>query len=527
MSSTNQKGAGMSEGFIRYEERPSGVYARHCRPKRDGKRVYHETINIGVVIDKNNDVYKNRKLGIFKYTIKDGFMSLENKKLDQNYNINLTKYMAEKLIVDFGDVWFINELLKASNYHSIIEKTMPDQSDTLFSLILFKMSTMCLAYTHASEWYKGSYTSFLYPKASIESPLISKFLSNIGEESVYRRFFQHHLDFIKGVDDDLALLIDSTGLPNSINFDLTQVNNHNGVISNEIRLIYVVDRKRKLPVYFRYIAGNIVDVNTICTTFSELFAQDVNIKNLVADAGYLSEENINKFYEYNIPFLIRLQSNRIIYKNLVKKYSSSITDLKNGFLYGDRILYVVKDTINLYGHKGYAYILKDKIRSDNEERNISKNYLNEIEEIKEINDEEKDKLLQNTKSKIIKAGLFILISSVDLDIKDVLPLYYTRQTIEQTFDFVKNFGDLLPVRNHTEETFRGHMIVSFIITTILTIIDNYLKNFKLYPLSAIVAMKNLKAKVYDDIIIVSEPNKTMNELVNYINIEIPKNISLL
>ena len=51
-----------------------------------------------------------------------------------------------------------------------------------------------------------------------------------------------------GIDD--GILIDSSGLPNSIRFPLTVVNNHNGVISEEIRLIYVVQQKQDCPYFF-------------------------------------------------------------------------------------------------------------------------------------------------------------------------------------------------------------------------------------------------------------------------------------
>ena len=60
-----------------------------------------------------------------------------------------------------------------------------------------------------------------------------------------------------------GVLVDSTGLPNDIQIPITAVDNHNHVISNEARLILVVDRKSGLPLYFRYVAGNIVDGSTL------------------------------------------------------------------------------------------------------------------------------------------------------------------------------------------------------------------------------------------------------------------------
>jgi hypothetical protein len=47
-----------------------------------------------------------------------------------------------------------------------------------------------------------------------------------------------------------ALLIDSTKLPSDINFQLSAVENLEGVISNEARLVYAIECFTKMPIYF-------------------------------------------------------------------------------------------------------------------------------------------------------------------------------------------------------------------------------------------------------------------------------------
>ena len=58
----------------------------------------------------------------------------------------------------------------------------------------------------------------------------------------------------------------------------------------EIRLIYVIDRRNGMPVYFRYCPGNIVDVSTLCTTVAELSQYGVSTDYAIVDAGYFSED---------------------------------------------------------------------------------------------------------------------------------------------------------------------------------------------------------------------------------------------
>ena len=42
-------------------------------------------------------------------------------------------------------------------------------------------------------------------------------------------------------------------------------------------------------------------------------------------------------------------------------------------------------------------------------------------------------------------GLFGVISGREYSCDEILPVYYQRQQVEQTFDFAKNYTKLLPV----------------------------------------------------------------------------------
>ena len=55
----------------------------------------------------------------------------------------------------------------------------------------------------------------------------------------------------------------------------------------------------------------------------------------------------------------------------------------------------------------------------------------------------------------------MIISSEDMKPDEILPLYYTRQQIEQVFDISKNYAEILPLRVHSEETFRGVKVKEF------------------------------------------------------------------
>ncbi len=143
------------------------------------------------------------------------------------------------------------------------------------------------------------------------SQRISEALADIGSEDAKRSFFREYIKFLEafspspaseGIDD--GILIDSSGLPNAVHFPLAEVNNHNGVISQEVRLIYVVQQRTGLPLFFRYVAGNVIDVSTITRTIAELKANGVNTKFAILDAGYYTEVNAENENTFRGPLMM-------------------------------------------------------------------------------------------------------------------------------------------------------------------------------------------------------------------------------
>jgi hypothetical protein len=256
--------------------------------------------------------------------------SLESGIIEQQVQIN------EKLILDFGDSFLLDEIIKKTGLRSLIERAFSGMSDTVLALLFYRILTSNSANCYAQVWWEGAYARILYPKASMQSQRISEILQELGDESHQRRFFHEYLRYISSKCSK-GILVDSTGLPNDILFPLTAINNHNGVISNEAGLILVVDRQSGLPLYFRYVAGNIVDVSTLKTTLSELRAYGVDANYAIVDAGYYSEGNIQELQSAGISFIMRLNPNRKLYKELVAKHAADLEDAKNHFLYATRV----------------------------------------------------------------------------------------------------------------------------------------------------------------------------------------------
>ena len=491
----------MAKGFIRYEMKKGIEYASVYRAKRVGSKKTNDVEYLGRVIDKEKGIYKNRERGVFTFTLENGIV-------EQQPMIN------EKLILDFGDSFLLNEIIQKAELKNLIEKVFSGISDTVLALLFYRVLSSDNANYYAQLWWEGSYARILFPKALMQSQRISEVLQELGDESYHRRFFQEYLCYISSKCSK-GILIDSTGLPNDIHFPLTAINNHNGVISNEARLILVVDKQSGLPLYFRYAAGNIVDVTTLKTTLNEIRTYGIDVNYAIVDAGYYSENNIKELQEAQISFIMRLIPNRKLYKELVAKHIGDLEDAKNLVKYRERLVYIKRVSIDLFGKEGYAYIAEDIDRKHDE----IKKYVRAALDNNDISADEMNAAIRTK-------GLFILLAADKIDISEILPLYYTRQTIEQVFDVGKNNVELLPLRVHGIDAFRGHLLISFIASAIYISSNQMLKASDVCATGAFHIMRNLKCKVFDKKIIVQETNKKMNDIAKHLKLTYPSELPL-
>jgi transposase len=106
-----------------------------------------------------------------------------------------------------------------------------------------------------------------------------------------------------------------------------------------------------------------------------------------------------------------------------------------------------------------------------------------------------------------------------------LPLYLSRNSVEQIFDIGKNCVDLLPLRTHNELTFRGHLMVSFFATIVYVLTTQMLDTTNFSPTGIYHCMRNLSISYYDNNkFIIKELDKKMNDIVKHFKFDLPKSI---
>ncbi len=512
--------------YINYKMKGGIEYAMVVTSIRKGNTVVKDkTLYLGRVVDKEAGIFKSREHGVFTYDLETNTFAPMPAGYEEPKTQRKTKYpLRPTLVVSFGDVFLLDEYIKKSGLDKAVDATGYHNPDTLHALLAFYILSP-LANSHAMDWWELTYAKYLYPRAQMASQRISDALADIGSEDSKRCFFREYYKFLEKADGkelldkpngmDDGILIDSSGLPNSIHFPLTAVNNHNGIVSEEIRLIYVVQQRTGLPLFFRYVAGNVIDVTTLTRTIAELKANGVNTKFAILDAGYYTGVNADVLLEAGISFITRLKSNFKIYKQVVKEHLSSLENRENLVRYNKRLVYV-KCVPCMVGEKNdrpaYAYLCKDLSMKHELEKHL-------VERAEDENLSGGD-IFDAMQSQ----GIFILIASRKISKENLLPLYYTRDQVEKIFELCKQDGKILPLNVETETTFRGHLMMTFMAAVILKLMSEKLKKTSLTTESMFMNLHEQHAIIYDDVFITTEPTKKMNEAYKAFKVQCPATI---
>ena len=492
-------------------------YASAAVSKRDGSDTSIDYLYLGRVIDRDNNIYKSKKRGLFTFDVSTGTFG----DVPENYvSAPVGDSRKKKRVsVDFGDTFLVDSFLHSSGLMDVADSIGYGNPDTLHSMLLF-YTLSGLANCDAIHWYEGNIVRLLYPNANLTSQRISSFLTSIAAPEKQMVFQETYLKYVmEHYGADKNILIDSTGLPNSIHFWMTQNNIHNNIVSNEIRLIFVVQRSTGIPLYYRPVSGNIVDVSTLKRIFLHLESLGIDISSCIMDAGYNSGDNIDLFYDEGhnckIGFITRVGSGDTIFKDMVREELGSLDNKENLVRYKDRYLFIKKKKVMVGSKKdnpAWMYLGLDLNRMSDEQHKLlkraGKNALS--------NDDVYESFQME--------GLFGVLSGEDIDCEEILPAYYMRQSAEQIFDIAKNYTKLLPLRTRTEETFRGHLFLSFVACCAVKMIQMRLQDADLFFGSRMACLRNQKCTIYQNRIVTDEPQKEANDSYKALGITCPADI---
>lgn len=466
--------------FLSYKKIGKNTYAYNLTSRWDKneKKYYKEVKYLGKVIDKNKKIF-------------------ENKQQTQD---------LKRLTLDFGDAYVTNQFLEQNGFAELLRKSFPETSNELLALVSYKL---CYngAMMYAKTWLDGSYARFAFKKTDLSGQRISEYLKHFGNEIIQQRFFEEYLNTFTKTKSSLVL--DTTSLPNQVHMPLTNWGLHGEEIDKQIRFLLVVDKESKLPLFFRLLPGNIVDVSTLSNTLTQLKNHGVKDNFVCMDAGFFSEDNVKELYAEKINFLTRLPSGRILYKSLIENHANNLQSKQFMVRYGKRGLFIKRVEVDLFGEKGFAYLVLDPVRKG---REVNRLTLQTFEE----------KLVDSEVAfGLLDSGVMVLLSNFELLAEDVVPAYYARQTAEMLFGFSKDDLGILPLRVHSEAGVRGFLFLQFVSLVAFMMLRKQLGRIFTVE-EVLLTLRNLKCRVYSNEVLVGECTRLQREMSEKLGVMVPK-----
>lgn len=383
--------------------------------------------------------------------------------VDSNTN-EITQFIKkpqekEKLILDFGNGYFLSQFIKKSNFYATLENSLLKHVPELLPLIAYKISTQS-AMRNCQDWLNGNVLQILCKDPNLISQRVSDILRILGREEIQRHFFSEYMKTIGKVKK--SVIIDATCMPTEINHQFNSWGKSDNGLQSQFKLLCVVDQNTKLPLFYRFLPGNMTDISTLQTTIVELKAMGIENNSVLLDSGYFSESNVKDLQANNINFITRIPNSRTIFKNNVKTRANTLESIENVYLCGERTIF---------------------------------------------------------------CGILGLVSSKSIAAKEILACYYLRQSVEQVFGFLKDDLGLLPIRKHSDATIRGYLFLQFIALIIFIKIREKLPQ-KYTVEKALMVLSGLKCKVFTNQIIPAEPTKEQKIILKNYDILVPKYLGI-
>ncbi len=471
--------------FIRYRQFGGKEYAYELTSYRDPvtKRVKHKSRYLGAVIDKDKQIFKKK-----------------------------WQDKVEQSILDFGDSYVVDKFLEQTGFSTLLKEVFGDFKDTILSLIYYRL---CYngAMMYTERWFAGNYSQIRFTGLDVSGQRISDYLQELGNEVMQTRFFERYM--MQFSTAKRGVVIDGTSLPNQIHNPMTTWGRSGEEIDKQIRFLMAVDRDAHLPMFFRLLPGNIIDVSSLRNTLYELKIYGVKDAFVFLDAGFFSDENISEMYQNSVDFVIRLPSGRVLYKELIEAHEKSLERRENLVRYGKKRGLFVKEVEVKLGDRGaYAYIVMDPLRRG---RELSRFIFDTVED---------NSIGESTDYEIENKGIMVIISSFKVGKDEIVPSYYIRQTAETFFGFSKDDLAIAPLRVHSLERIKGFLFLQFL--TLIAFVQMKNKLGSRYTVEGILlSMRNLKCKIYTDQIMIGEITKEQREVSERLGVALPKSLPVV
>ena len=323
--------------FYHVQRKKQGICLSKKESTRIGARVTTQSTYLGKVADRELKVFFKSERGFFTYDVES--RQYGDPPSTFCYPLEDTTNRA----ITFGGAFFLNAFLHKTGMMDLIDSLPFGNKSTLRAMVLFYILSP-LANSYANRWFQSGLARLLYPEANLASQRISDMLAVIGTADSVQNYLEKQITWVlEHLNPDRNILIDSTALENSIKIPLSRPGIHNGVVEVAVRFIAVV-QKGGIPLFFKPVSGNTVDVSTLHFTLEIMDAMGVEIESCLIDAGYNCASNLDLFYDEShickVNYISRVKSNDLELKSMINEELPTLDTRDNFYNYNGRFVFI-------------------------------------------------------------------------------------------------------------------------------------------------------------------------------------------
>lgn len=495
--------------------------------KSHSKRITRE--NLGKVVylapDKKSGIFLSPTRGLTEYDAKTDTFNDVNP--DDSRLKGLGLFPEPQIHTVFGDTYLLLKNLEKNGMMAVFNSTFSSKKTDLERAVVHCLHSICKdgSKITCDSFFIKSFISYLFPDIPEKSLASDSYYFNMmGDDAVKVAYFKAFVQMMRKKHPDFGkgCYVDSTPLPNDAEDNPFNALCSHGVggTQNMMRLAIVLDQETGYPVWYEIIPGNVVDMNTLKNIMDDVLKTlDIEITNLVLDAGYTTKELLTAFpIGADKTFIARMPARKgypfkALYDAIRKLYGRAKYEFSRGkhMYFGN----MYKRTIQ--GVEEYAYVFIDKY---NAEAKFS-TYLNEHDE------EEFHKLPLKEQDWIsVKGGYFVLLSNKKASPKEILQEYFERMQIESFIKTSKEYLDLLPISKWTNETVRGKILSDIISTTVLLMLRKDLHDTSYSTTEVFGKGQSLMCFLSKGTVTVETPNTYVKKYYKALGVDVPTHLKV-
>ncbi len=348
--------------------------------------------------------------------------------------------------------------------------------------------------SHCEAWSKSHAPNL---SASLASQRITEILCGITineKQSFCTKWMSQILE-----DDYLCYDITSISSYSELNEYIKYGHNRDKEKLPQLNLAMLFGQKRRLPVYFHQLPGNITDVTTLTNLLKTFRFMNKKPLNYVMDKGFYSKKNVDSLVTMRHRFTVSVPINNKWVQLAIDDIHQDIHGpqgyqrIDNETLYVNSRLYPWgEERRRCYLHLYYnAYARAVAVDQFNEEL---LGYKDELESGKLVQEHSNaystffvikttpkrgTKVSYNNEAvnQYIKryTGFQAILSNAIKDPVETLQIYRDKDVVEKCFDDLKNQLDMKRLRMHSSEAVNGRLFVQFIALIYISALRNEMR----------------------------------------------------